>query len=110
MQDYWEFPGGKINPGESSAAALARELKEELAIGVTAFEHFLALQHDYPDLLVAIDFYLVSAWSGEPAGAEGQALRWVALEDLGESRLLPADRPLIAALQRELPAICDRQE
>ena len=65
MQDYWEFPGGKVDDGESNEAALCRELAEELDIRVTAVEHFHFLEHRYPDLHVAIDFYIVSAWDGE---------------------------------------------
>ena len=100
MQDFWEFPGGKIIQGESIADALSRELDEELGILITAFDHFFSLKHDYPDLQVAIEFFLVSEWQGNPCGVEGQSLRWVTLDELGDSKLLPADQPLIEALRR----------
>ena len=59
MQDFWEFPGGKIIQGESTADALSRELDEEHGILLTAFDHFFSLKHDYQDLQVAIEFFLV---------------------------------------------------
>jgi 8-oxo-dGTP diphosphatase len=98
MRDYWEFPGGKLLPGESSEDALHRELAEELGISVTAFELFHSLQHTYADAHVAIDFYLVSAWAGTPGGAEGQQLSWVSIANLDSKLLLPADVPVIDAL------------
>ena len=100
MQDFWEFPGGKIMQGESSADALVRELNEELGIRITEFDSFFSLQHDYSHIHVAIEFFLVSEWQGQPSGVEGQALQWVSLDELGESKLLPADRPLVEALRR----------
>jgi 8-oxo-dGTP diphosphatase len=100
MRDFWEFPGGKIVQGESAADALIRELDEELGIRITAFDHFFSLKHDYPDIQVAIEFFLVGEWQGSPCGVEGQSLRWVSVDELGESKLLPADQPLVEALRR----------
>jgi len=96
----WEFPGGKIAPGESSHAALSRELAEELGIEVTACSSFMNLRHEYPDRIVTIEFFIVNAWNKEPVGREGQALRWVASERLDAEELLPADKPVVAALQQ----------
>lgn len=96
----WEFPGGKIGAGESAAQALARELEEELGIEVAAIEYFMHIEHDYPDRSVSIDFFVVSAWKNEPAGLEGQALRWVETASLADQMLLPADVPVIEALQQ----------
>jgi 8-oxo-dGTP diphosphatase len=98
MQDFWEFPGGKVDDGESNESALRRELAEELDIRITIAEHFHFLEHRYPDLQVAIDFYLVSGWDGEPSGQEGQQLKWVPRQSLSEQRLLPADAPVIELL------------
>jgi len=98
LQDLWEFPGGKIEQGESAELALGRELAEELGIEALQFEHFRTLEHDYPDLLVSIDFFIVSAWKGTPTGIEGQQLRWVSEDDLEAGLLLPADAPVVAAL------------
>ena len=98
FQGMWEFPGGKIGDGESAVEALARELAEELGIGLGNTEHFMFLEHDYADRSVAIDFFLVQCWKGEPSGLEGQQLRWVDATGLADHNLLPADVPVIEAL------------
>jgi 8-oxo-dGTP diphosphatase len=100
FQGMWEFPGGKIVGGESPEQALARELAEELGIELSAVERFMHLEHDYPDRSVSIHFFLVDAWINEPAGLEGQALRWVPPASLGDHDILPADVPVIRALQQ----------
>jgi 8-oxo-dGTP diphosphatase len=100
MQDFWEFPGGKIMQGESSADALGRELNEELGIRITSFNSFFSLQHDYSNIQVDLEFFLVSEWHGKPSGNEGQELRWVSVDELGESKLLPADMPLVDELRQ----------
>jgi 8-oxo-dGTP diphosphatase len=100
FQGMWEFPGGKIGDGESPKQALARELAEELGIELGAAERFMHLEHDYPDRSVSIHFFLVSVWSNEPAGLEGQALRWLPPAELGDANILPADVPVIEALQQ----------
>ena len=96
----WEFPGGKIAPGETACDALSRELAEELGIEITACSSFMNLRHEYEDRLVTIEFFLVSAWKREPAGLEGQALRWVRRDRLEARELLPADVAVVAALQQ----------
>lgn len=98
MQHLWEFPGGKVEMGESASTALARELAEELGIETLEFDHLATIDHEYPELRVSIDFFVVSAWTGTPAGLEGQALRWVNADELDARLLLPADKPIIAAL------------
>ncbi len=95
----WEFPGGKIDAGESPIAALQRELREELGIEAVALEPFMNLSHEYPDRLVELEFFLVTDWRGEPEGLEGQGLRWVEIAALNADELLPADAPLVSALQ-----------
>ncbi len=95
----WEFPGGKIHAGEAATAALKRELLEELGIEVTAVEPFMNLTHEYPDRIVELEFFVVPAWRGEPAGLEGQSLRWVDISDLKPDELLPADVQVISALR-----------
>ncbi|MDH4125245.1 MAG: 8-oxo-dGTP diphosphatase MutT [Gammaproteobacteria bacterium] len=95
----WEFPGGKIRDGESPLAALCRELHEELGIDAVLLEPLMNLSHSYPDRTVTLEFFLVSKWHGAPAGREGQRIRWVAVSDLNVDELLPADAPLVAALQ-----------
>ena len=100
MQEFWEFPGGKIMRGESTADALSRELNEELGIRITAMIISSALNTIIRTSKVAIEFFLVSEWQGSPRGVEGQSLRWVTVDELGESKLLPADQPLVEALRR----------
>jgi 8-oxo-dGTP diphosphatase len=95
----WEFPGGKITDGESSAEALNRELAEELGIEVTTSQPFMELHHEYPDRTVDIAFFVVTGWKGEPAGLEGQGLRWLLPSELNPAVLLPADVPVLEALQ-----------
>jgi 8-oxo-dGTP diphosphatase len=98
MQAFWEFPGGKLAGGESAEAALRRELAEELGIEFTACEHFCSLEHDYPELHVAIDFFLVRQWRGTPSGIEGQALQWLKAAEISPGQLLPADEPVLDLL------------
>lgn len=96
----WEFPGGKIRPDETAHQALSRELAEELGIEVTAYSSFMNLRHEYDDRTVTIEFFIVSEWNSEPVGREGQELRWVPAELLDAEELLPADMPVVAALQQ----------
>ena len=96
----WEFPGGKIGDGETPVEALSRELAEELGIEVTACASFMNLRHEYDDRIVTIEFFIVSEWNSEPVGREGQALRWVPRENLDADELLPADVPVVEALQK----------
>lgn len=98
MRAFWEFPGGKVAADEAPDQALRRELREELGIEVGYVHHFRRIEHDYPELQVAIDFYRVIDWQGNPAGCEGQRLKWVAKRALEQANLLPADIPVIQAL------------
>ena len=93
----WEFPGGKVEKGEAVEVALARELLEELGIGVTAARPLIQVRHDYPDKYVLLDVWEVTAFSGEPHGAEGQPLAWVASERLPDYTFPAANRPIVAA-------------
>lgn len=99
----WEFPGGKIAGAEQATEALCRELSEEIGIAVLESRFFLSLEHSYPDRQVGIDFYMVDRWENEPRGLEGQRLRWVAIDELAAAELLPADLPVVEALQSQRP-------
>ncbi|TAM85420.1 MAG: Nudix family hydrolase [Candidimonas sp.] len=91
---WWELPGGKIEPGETTLGALARELSEELGIQVTSATRWVTYTHDYPKNTVHLAFCRVSDWVGEPRGLEGQELRWVdPLAPLPVAPLLPATEP-----------------
>ncbi len=95
----WEFPGGKVQSGEDCAAALVRELAEELGIEVRDQRPALKTRHAYPDCTVLLDCRRVIQWEGAPYGREGQPLRWVGPEHLHAYRFPAADRPIIRALQ-----------
>jgi 8-oxo-dGTP diphosphatase len=98
----WEFPGGKIEPGELSADAVVRELREELGVAVRAARPLGVFSHEYSDGRVEIELWLVAAFDGEPQGLDGQALRWVDLDSFGGYDLLEADLPMLAPLRRAL--------
>ncbi len=101
----WEFPGGKLEPGEEVQAGLTRELQEELGIQVIAARPFLRVPHDYPDKSVLLDVWRVDVYRGRPRGLEGQPLAWYSPEALASLRLPAADQPIIQALQREKRSI-----
>ena len=98
----WEFPGGKIDAGESAEAALRRELFEELAVEIVACEPFLTVEHDYPDRCVEIEFFRVTEWRNEPRPLLGQRLRWVPAAALLADELLPANVAVVDALKTAL--------
>jgi 8-oxo-dGTP diphosphatase len=93
----WEFPGGKVEAGESPQQALARELEEELGITPTVSHPLIRIAHDYPDKQVLLDVWQVSAFAGEPHGREQQPLRWVAPQELPAFAFPAANLPIITA-------------
>ena len=95
----WEFPGGKLEPGEDRRAGLARELREELGITISTPRPLIRVRHTYDYGGVLIDMWVVRHYSGELSGLDGQALRWVSHEELEAVELLPADGPIVAALR-----------
>jgi 8-oxo-dGTP diphosphatase len=96
----WEFPGGKIDAGETEEEALKRELAEELGIAVHRARALMRLCHDYDDRRIDISLWVVEEFSGEPAGLDGQQLKWVCPAELHDEDMLKADVPFIQALQR----------
>lgn len=95
----WEFPGGKLEPGESARQALQRELREELGIEVGSARPLIQVRHDYPDKSVLLDVWRVEDYAGIPVGREGQPLEWVRHSELGKYALPAANTPIVKALQ-----------
>jgi len=98
----WEFPGGKLEANETPRQALDRELYEELGIEVLQSEDLPVVEFDYPDRQVRLYVQKVTEYKGEPAGAEGQALKWISLEFLLELDLLDSVQLIIDLLETEL--------
>lgn len=95
---YWEFPGGKVEPGESARDALAREIREELAVEVEHAHPWITHVFTYPHATVRLHFYRVLAWRGEPHAAEHEELSWERPGSVGVAPLLPANGPVLKAL------------
>lgn len=100
---YWEFPGGKVEPGESAAVALKRELHEELGIDVERAYPWITRDYDYEHAAVRLHFFRVERWRGEPHGKENQRFSWQSACRLTVTPLLPANGPILRALT--LPAL-----
>lgn len=104
LAGLWEFPGGKMEPGESAEAALIRELDEELGVDVSrsCLAPFTFASHSYATFDLLMPLFLCRRWSGTPTGREGQALAWVPVKDLRNYPMPEADLPFIALLQETL--------
>jgi len=101
LAGYWEFPGGKIEAGETPEAALVRELKEELDIKacLECFQPFSFASHSYPKFHLLMPLFICRRWEGLAKPLEGQVLKWVRIADLRSYKLPPADMPLVAMLE-----------
>ena len=98
MAHKWEFPGGKIEAGETPQDAVIRELQEEVGIAATSLHQFDKLEYQFPDRHITLWFWMVDGWEGEPWGKEGQPGRWVAQRDLVADEFPPANVPVIEKL------------
>lgn len=98
FEGYWEFPGGKVEPGESAADAMRRELHEELGIEVDTVYPWLTRDFEYPHASVRLRFFRIYQWRGEPHGREGQCFSWQFASALTVAPILPANGPILRAL------------
>ena len=102
FKDYWEFPGGKIEPGESPEEALHREIMEELKVTVGIDAHLTRVEYDYPDFHLSMDCFLCHLESGELTLTEHEAARWLKAEELDEVDWLPADEAVVEMIRTEV--------
>ena len=102
MAGAWEFPGGKLEPGEPPFDGLQRELAEELGIQVGAAEPLTERRFSYPDREVRLDVWWVLDYAGEAQALEGQCIRWVDREALMAMPMLPADAPIVELVRARL--------
>lgn len=98
---YWEFPGGKLEPGETIQACLVREVYEELGVHVKAAELFSVQEHAYPEKTVRLHFYFCDWISGEACKHDCADFRWVRPEEMKDFNFIPADTEMINELIRE---------
>lgn len=95
----WEFPGGKCEQDENITTALKREIQEELDIEISDYQPLISIPYQYPDLHVLLDVFRVTAFNGQPHGAEGQPMQWVSPSGLDKIPLPTANRPIVQAVQ-----------
>jgi 8-oxo-dGTP diphosphatase len=95
----WEFPGGKVEPGEDDRAALAREIREELGCEVEVGEELAVSEHTYPDLALTLALYRCALRSGEPVPTQAQAVRWGTADELTALPFAEADLPFLPLLR-----------
>ena len=99
FKDGWEFPGGKIEPGETPQEALVREIKEELDIEIEVKDFLETVEYDYPDFHLSMDCFFCSIRSGEMVLKEHEAAKWLTAEKLDSVDWLPADQGLIEGIR-----------
>jgi len=101
-KDGWEFPGGKIEPGETSEEALIREIKEELDTEITVGDQLIQVEYDYPDFHLSMGCYWCTVLQGQLTLKEHKASRWLRVNELDSVKWLPADKRIIMIIQKQL--------
>ena len=99
-KDFWEFPGGKTEPGETPEQALCREIREELATDIAVGDKLIRVEYDYPDFHLSMGCYFCTVLSGRLTLKEHESARWLAPEELDSVRWLPADLQVVDALKK----------
>lgn len=105
---YWEFPGGKVDPGETILDALKREFMEELGIEVLSADEWCGVEHVYEHAHVRLHFFISREWRGEPQSLEGQAFAWQG--EVGVEPLLPATIPLLQWIRGLSPVLTEAKD
>ena len=106
-KDGWEFPGGKIEPGETPQQALVREIREELDTLVRVGELLTTVEHDYPAFHLSMQCFLCEIAAGTPLLREHEAARWLKAEELDSVAWLPADRPVAALIREQMTVVAE---
>ena len=101
-KDYWEFPGGKIELGETPEEALRREIREELDTGIAVKEKITTIEYDYPEFHLSMECFLAEVTEGSLVLKEHEAARWLRNDELDTVRWLSADRTIIELLKQRL--------
>ena len=101
-KDWWEFPGGKVEPRETPEEALIREIEEELATEITVDEFITTVEYDYPEFHLVMDCFWCSIANGELKLLEHEAAKWLPLNNLRQVNWLPADIEVIDAIEKEI--------
>lgn len=105
-KDFWEFPGGKIEPGEKPEEALRREILEELDTVIEVGEKLTTIEYDYPSFHLSMDCYWASVTEGSFVLKEHEAARWLYGDSLDCVNWLPADRSVVGLIRKRLTALC----
>ena len=101
-KDWWEFPGGKVEPGETPEEALVREIKEELASDILVEKYLTTVEHDYLEFHLSMACFWCSVKSGKLTLLEHEAARWLPLDDLRQVNWLPADVKVVEAIGKSI--------
>ena len=107
-KDWWEFPGGKIEPGETPKEALVREIREELSTEITVDEFLMTVEYDYPKFHLSMDCFFCTVENGQLTLMEHEAAKWLPINDLRQVNWLPADLEVVEAIEQYYVTDCNK--